>query len=82
MVHAGRYQAMNILTAIITGIDNAGVNAQEKGVTNDGEKITQFSNRREDVKGIQGSGMANTTQKVRKRRKEKQFGKASRTEQL
>jgi len=26
--------------------------------------------------------MANTTQKVRKRRKEKQFGKASRTERL
>jgi len=52
MVHAGRYQAMNILTAIIIGIDNAGVNAQEKGVTNDGEKITQFSNRRKALKGI------------------------------
>jgi hypothetical protein len=28
------------------------------------------------------SAIANTVQKVRKRRKEKQFGKASRTEQL
>ena len=44
---------MNILTAIIIGIDNAGVDAQEKGVPNDGEKITHFSNRRKALKGIQ-----------------------------
>jgi hypothetical protein len=40
MVHAGRYQAMNILTAIIIGIDNAGVNAQEKRMM--GKRLRNF----------------------------------------
>ncbi len=71
---------MNILTAIIIGIDNAGVNAQEKGVNKLGGKDYAIFKSEESFKGY--SGMANTTQNVCKRRKEKLFGKASRTEQL
>jgi hypothetical protein len=44
------------------------------------EKITQFSIRRKALKGIQA--WRTLRKKCAKRRKEKQFGKASRTEQL